>query len=67
MPSKHYCDGDCGKELNGSMTDVMIRRAGSSRWQRHSLCEDCARRNVFVIDKNGRSVSESGFASDVLR
>jgi len=70
------CDGDCGKESPDPKTglyeannwmNIMVRREGRGYWKRHRLCADCASRNVFLIDKNGSRVSDSGFASDVLR
>lgn len=69
------CDGDCGKEspdangrylANGWMV-VIARRPDSSTWLKHRLCEDCASRNILLIDKNGSAVSTSGFASEALR
>lgn len=67
MAEKYFCDGDCAREICGSVTDVMVRRPGSRIWYRHKLCDECATKNLFVIDTNGRYVSDSGFASDVLR
>lgn len=67
MAVKYYCDGGCGQEIMGGSTDLMIRRPGEGAWRRHALCDDCARRNVFLIDKNGKHVFDHGFASDVLR
>lgn len=70
------CDGDCGKEspdpktglyVANSWMNVIVRRKPNEAWRRHRLCGDCASRNVFLIDKNGSYVSDSGFASDVLR
>lgn len=72
MGEKYFCDGDCGREVNDrrSGAEIMFRpvgKDGESDWTRHRLCAECARKNVFLIDKNGRYVSASGFASDVLR
>lgn len=68
MAEKYFCDGDCGADVTmGAATDVMIRRPNGRDWRRHKLCEMCAAKNVFVVEKNGRYVSDSGFASDVLR
>lgn len=67
MSEKYFCDGDCGQELMAHSTDIMIRRPGNSSWRRHRLCDACAAKNIFVIDRNGRYVLASGFASDVLR
>lgn len=67
MAEKYFCDGDCGKELMARSTDIMIRGPEDREWRRHRLCDECARRNVFLIKRNGRYVSTGGFASDVLR
>jgi hypothetical protein len=70
------CDGDCGAEspdpktglfVANNWTDLMVRRGSQDRWKRFKLCAACAGRDVFVMDKNGAHVSDSGFASDVLR
>lgn len=67
MAGKYFCDGGCETELKGDTTDLMIRRPGDRSWRRHSLCDDCAAKNVFVHDKLGKYVSDGGFASDLLR
>jgi hypothetical protein len=68
------CDGDCGKEspdAKGRYASqhwtIIIERRDNGSWYRHRLCDDCARKNVFLIRKNGEWVSNRGFASDVLR
>lgn len=67
MAEKYFCDGGCGQELKGHTTDIMIRRPAERSWRRHSLCDDCAAKNVFLNNQQGRYVSDGGFASDVLR
>lgn len=69
------CDGDCGKEspdatgtyVSNNWMVVIAKRPGDSRWHKHRLCDDCAKRNILLLDKNGQAVSTSGFASEVLR
>lgn len=70
------CDGDCGAESPDPKTglheannwmNILVSRQNDGRWQRHRLCPNCAPKNVFLVDKNGAYVSDSGFASDVLR
>jgi hypothetical protein len=67
MASKYFCDGDCGTELMGRSTDIMIRREDDRSWTKHRLCAECAAKNVFLHRDKGSYVADSGFASDVLR
>lgn len=69
------CDGDCGAESPDPKTgryeannwmNIIVSRTNDGRWKRYRLCPECAAKNVFLIDKNGASVSTHGFASEVL-
>lgn len=70
------CDGGCGAEspdpktklhIANSWMNIIVSPENNGRWKRHRLCPGCAKKNVFLVASNGLSVSNSGFASDVLR
>jgi hypothetical protein len=71
------CDGGCGAEspdpktklyvANHWMTLIIQREGGDKQWHRHLLCENCAKKNIFLPARGQWVDRDRGFASDVLR